>query len=137
MNSTLNNNISFDHQTTVNSYYNRDIMLNINNNNTIIKALQKLHYYNIDLDSEIRNITIDLLLKKISDELKSNWNSEIKNKTINDLLSNNDRVLSDNEYIQLISRYNRSLVLSRHINSSNTVDLYNDLTLDELNYLGF
>jgi len=136
MNSNLNNNI-LDHQSTVNSYYNRDITLNINNNNTIIKSLKKLQYYNIDLDTEIKNITLNLLLKKISDVLKSNWNSGIKNKTINNLLSDNVRILYDSEYISLMNRHNRALQLFRHVNSSDTFDFYNDLSMDELNYLGF
>lgn len=128
-------NIGYDHQTTVNSYYNRDVQLNLNNNNTIIKSLKKLGYYNIDLDTETKHLSLSLLLQKIHNELTSNWESQIKNKTLSELLSNN--VYTDQRYTYLITKHNRSLVLSEYINSTDTFDFYNNLTLKELNYLGY
>ena len=125
-----NNLIGNDRLTTVNAYYLRNLEMNINNNNNIIKSLKKLGYYNLDVEEEYKRYYIDTLFKKIDNELSNNWDSSIKNKTINDLMS-------DNIDPSLTSRIDRSNILSKYLNKDDTLDFYNDLTLEELNYLGY
>lgn len=126
MNPELENN----HQSIVNLYYSRDIESNLNNSQTIIKALTKLGYYNINIQSELYDYYLDSLLVKIKNELKNNWNSSIRNKTLNDLITYEASP-------SLISRIERANVLSVYLTKEDTFDFYNSLTLEELNYLGY
>jgi len=127
MNSDTENN---DHPYIVNLYYLRDIEMNLNNSETINTALVKLGYYNIDVQSEINKFLLESLITKITNELKDNWDSPIKNKTLNELLTNELNPL-------LIERIERWNTLSKYLTKNDTFDFYNNLTLNELNYLGY
>ena len=118
------------HQSLVNLYYSRDLEMNLNNSQTILKALIKLKYYNIDIQSELNNFYLESLLDKIKNELKNNWNSSIKNKTLNELLTFDSSP-------ELIRRIERSHILSEYLTKTDTFDFYNSLTLKELEYLGY
>ncbi len=119
-----------DHQTLVNMYYSRDQEMNINNSDTILKALIKLKYYNINIEDELNKFRLDMLLNKIRNELESNWNSSIKNKTLNEIITNE----TSPELIHCIERSN---TLSTYLTKDDTLDFYNSLTFDELSYLGY
>ena len=122
--------IGIDRLNTVNAYYHRDNVLNVNNNENIIKCLKKLDYYNLNIDIEIRKNYIDTLLKKIGNELSTNWDSSIKNKTINELIVYEIDQL-------LVNKIDRSNYLSKYLDKNDLFDFYNDLTLEELQYLGY
>ncbi len=79
-----------DHAKLVDMYYSRNINMNINNNETIIKAIKKLGY----------NIEIEITKKQKNDD----------------------------------TRYK---TLSKFLNDDDTLDFYNNLTLEELEYLGY
>ena len=112
-------------------YYDRDKHMNINNNNHIHKSLRKLGYYNINKDDEDKKLYIDQLSKKIINEFDNDWKVTIKNKTINDFLPFNDVNPS------LTNRIERSIILSKHLDKDDTLEFYNDLTQEELEYLGY
>ena len=111
-------------------YYSRDLEMNINNSDTILKALVKLKYYNIDIEAEINKFKLDKLLIKIRNELESNWNSSIKNKTLNEIFTNESSP-------ELVHRIERANTLSTYLTKDDTLDFYNSLTIDELAYLGY
>ena len=119
-----------DHQTLVNMYYSRDQEMNINNSDTILKALVKLQYYNINVEAELNKYKLDKLLTKIRNELESNWDSSIKNKTLNEIFTNDTST-------ELTYRIERANALSSFLNKNDTLDFYNSLTIDELVYLGY
>lgn len=114
----------------VNMYYLRDIELNLNNQDTIRKALQKLGYYNIDIQTELFNSYLEALITKIRNELTSNRDSPIRNKTINEIM-----VYESNP--ALMYRFERANILAPFLTHTDTFDFYNNLTLEELNYLGY
>jgi len=131
MSSLDHNLIGIDHSTTVNIYYLRDVQMNNNNNETIINALKKLGYYNIDsvlIDHQINN-----LLLKIKNELNNDFHSSIRNKTLNEIITNEYNM---NEP-QFSRRIERSNLLSHCLSKNDTLDFYNSLTLEELLYLGY
>lgn len=119
-----------NHIDLVNYYYSRDKDMNINNNTTIIKALKKLKYYNIDVNNELRHSNIEKLVNKISNELNNNFESSILNKTIQELMINEPDP-------SLNFRLIRSVELNNYINKEDTLDFYNNLSCDELEYLGY
>ena len=122
-----------DYQTRVNMvniYYLRDIELNLNNQDTIRKALQKLRYYNIDIQTELFNSYLEALITKIRNELTSNRNSPIRNKTINEII-----VYESNQ--ALMYRFERANTLSPFLTHTDTFEFYNNLTLEEIYYLGY
>lgn len=122
--------IGIDQLNTAYAYYDRDCKMHLNSNNNIRKSLKKLGYYNLNKDNEDKKLYINTLSKKIN-ELDDNWKSTIKDKTINDFLPYNDA----NE--SLMNRFERSRVLSKHLDKKDTLEFYNDLTLEELEYLGY
>jgi len=76
-NTTLNHDLlGIDRNTTVNIYYLRDNQMNVNNNETIVKALKKLGYYDIESDSITRKI--NNLLLKIKNELTNDFHSTLE-----------------------------------------------------------
>ena len=115
---------------TVDTFYKRDNLMNINGNNQIINSLKKLGYYNIDQNNECNNYISNFVLSKTKDMDKT--------KTINKLF---DEFKESTEYKNFVhninSRIGRALVLSSFINSNDTLNFYNALTLEELNYLGY
>ena len=80
-----------DHNKLVDMYYTRNIQMNINNNNTIIKAIEKLGY-NININKRPKH---------------------------------------------LISNYSRIKFLSVFLQDTDTLEFYNNLTIEELEYLGY
>jgi len=135
MNSSFDHNlIGTDHNTTINIYYLRDVQMDSNNNETIISALKKLGYYNIDIDSDRIKFKIDNLLLKIKNELSNDFQSSIRNKTLNEILTN--EYTNEHESF-LAKRIERSNLLSHFLTKNDTYDFYNSLTLDELGYLGY
>jgi hypothetical protein len=130
--------VGIDHKTTIDAYYKRDIDMELNNSDTVIKALTKLNYYNINYDNENKNYFLKKLTNILTDELYLNWNSDIKNKTINQILddikeSKDYSIFNDN----LNYRINRNLQLEEYIQCIDIYYFYNALTLQELNYLGY
>lgn len=118
------------HADFVSEYYIRDNETELNNNSTIIKAMVKLGYYNINLDKEINNYYIDKVLEKIKNELTTNFNSNVRNKTLNELINFDIDPA-------IIVRYNRSMELLNFLDKTDTYDFYNSLTINELEYLGY
>lgn len=118
------------HTDLVSEYYIRDNEMELNNNSTIIKAMVKLRYYNINLDKEINNYYIDKVLEKIKNELTTNFNSNVRNKTLNELINFDVDPA-------IIVRYNRSMELFNFLDKTDTYDFYNSLTINELEYLGY
>ena len=115
---------------TVDTYYKRDELMNINGSNQIIHSLKKLGYYNIDQNFECNKYIIDSLM----------LNSKILDKTKTlDKLSNEFKETTEykNFLNNINSRIGRALVLSSFINSNDTLNFYNALTLEELNYLDY
>ena len=115
---------------TVDTYYKRDELMNINGSNQIIHSLKKLGYYNIDQNFECNRYIIDSLM----------LNSKIldKTKTLNKLCDEFKETTEYKKFLNNInSRIGRALVLSSFINSNDTLNFYNALTLEELNYLGY
>lgn len=115
---------------TVDTYYKRDELMNINGSNQIIHSLKKLGYYNIDQNFECNKYIMDSLM----------LNSKILDKTKTlDKLSNEFKETTEykNFLNNINSRIGRALVLSSFINSNDTLNFYNALTLEELNYLDY
>ena len=130
--------VGIDHKTTIDAYYKRDVDMELNNSDTVIKAIKKLNYYNINYDNENKNYFLKKLTNILTDELYLNWNSDIKNKTINQILddikeSKDYSIFNDN----LNYRINRNLQLEEYIQCIDIYYFYNALTLQELNYLGY
>ena len=119
-----------NHQTLVNMYYSRDLEMNLNSSNSILKALIKLGYYNIDYEAEFNKFKLETLLTKIKNELSSNWNSSIKTKTLNEIFTNETSP-------ELTYRLERSNLLSNFLTYNDTLEFYNNLTIKELEYLGY
>jgi hypothetical protein len=104
--------------------------MNINNSDTILKALIKLKYYNINIEAELNKFKLDKLLIKIRNELENNWDSSIRNKTLNEIFTNETSP-------ELINRIERADTLSVYLTKDDTLDFYNSLSIDELVYLGY
>ena len=124
--------IGIDRDITINAYYNRDKEMSLNNQ--IIQHLTKLEYYNIDSVSENKKFLNYMLRKTISVDTDND------NTTVNDLIN---QIKTSEEYRSfqnnLSLRITRSIQLSGHINSmqNDCLEFYKNLTLDELNYLGY
>lgn len=115
---------------TIDSYCKRDNVMNINSNDQIVNSLKKLGYYNIDQNFECNRYIIDSLMLD-SKNLD-------KTKTINKLSEEFKETTKYKTFVHNInSRIGRALVLSSFINSGNSNNFYNALTLEELNYLGW
>jgi len=125
-----NSHETYDRQTLINLYYSRDLEMDINNTQTIINALSKLGYYNINTQTELYNFYLESLITKIKNEFKNSWSSSIRNKTINELLTINSNPA-------LMARIERSHNLSCFLTAIDTFEFYNNLTLEELNYIGY
>ena len=115
---------------TVDTYYKRDVVMNINGCDQIINSLKKLGYYNIDQNFECNRYIIDSLMLD-SKNLD-------KTKTIDKLSEEFKETTKYKTFVHNInSRIGRALVLSSFINSNDTLNFYNALTLEELNFLGY
>ena len=115
---------------TIDTYYKRDALMNINGSDHIINSLKKLGYYNIDQNFECNRYIIDSLMLD-SKNLD-------KTKTIDKLSEEFKETTKYKTFVHHInSRIGRALVLSSFINSNDTLNFYNALTLEELNYLGY
>jgi hypothetical protein len=115
---------------TIDTYYKRDALMNINGSDHIINSLKKLGYYNIDQNFECNRYIIDSLMLD-SKNLD-------KTKTIDKLSEEFKETTKYKTFVHNInSRIGRALVLSSFINSNDTLNFYNALTLEELNFLGY
>jgi hypothetical protein len=126
--------VGIDLNSTINAYYQRDISMNLNNANTIIKHLRKLGYYNINL-----NVEEELYLKfQIINWVKNNSCLLSANVTLNDIIS---QIKNSEDYMhyrdKLYSKIERTNNLCRFISSTDTYEFYSALTLNELNYIGY
>ena len=121
------------HEELTNSYYNRDIEYNINNNNTIIRSLSKLGYLNFNLNDEIRNVEQRMLKKYIDNNYQHVYNQSVSN--IINMIKQTDEYT--NYMNQLNGKLGRSIILSRFINDFDTNNFYKSLTVAELEYIGF
>jgi hypothetical protein len=127
---------------TVQAYTNRDIYLNINYNTQIINSLKKLNYYNLaeSVPRTLHAFKIKKLNILIAASLENEFNNMIRAQTINELLN---LIEESEDYIayqsRLQNRVERSDLLMVYINQidENIFDFYNELTLEELNILGY
>lgn len=128
--------IGVDHDTTVQAYLERDSSMNLDPNVQILKSLQKLGYYNINVTQEQKTFLIEHLCKNLKLELTNNWNIAAN-------LDAHSQILNtlDPDYQKFLDGVNkrivRSMVLSKYIGSGNTSGFYHALTLDELSYVGY
>jgi hypothetical protein len=115
---------------TIDTYYKRDLLMNINGCDHIINSLKKLRYYNIDQNFECNKFIIESLM------LNSKYLE--KTKTIDKLADEFKETAEYKNFLHNINlRIGRALVLSSFINSNDILNFYNALTLEELNYLGY
>ncbi len=126
---TINNAlIGIEKDYTVQAYIARDKSMNFNPNEQIIFSLSKLGYYNINAQYEINKFLNNKLFILPLDTTK----------TINEIY---DTIMTTNEYKTFIDNLNnnigRSFYLSKYIDSSDLEGFYNDLTLEELSYIGW
>ena len=136
----LNNELSNIDKTSIISFlYKRDLVKNYFPQNQIIKYMNQLNYYNIDISKESNTYLISNLNKILLLELNNDMNSHIKFKTVDDILN---LIKESNDYKCFISNINykieRAFVLSKYITDCNNVlNFYNALTLEELNKLNY
>ena len=109
-------------------YYTRDLKMNINNNETIIKHLKKLGYYNFNIEKELYDYHLNILLNKIKNDPQLKWYPGAKNITLNINIEENKTITSI---------ANRADVLMKYSFDTDTFSFYNNLTLDELESLGY
>ena len=134
--------IGVDKMVTVQAYTNRDIYLNINYNTQIINSLKKLNYYNLaeSVPRTLHAFKIKKLNILIAASLENEFNNIIRAQTIEELLN---LIEVSEDYIayqsRLQNRVERSDLLMVYINQidENIFDFYNELTLEELNILGY
>lgn len=116
-------------------YYDRDIRLNINNNQTIINAMKKLGYLNFNYNDEVVKYERLLLQNYINNNYRNSINVNMK---INDILNNIKQTNEYHNFIeQLNNRLNKSIIFSKYINDNDTKEFYQSLTIEELEILGF
>jgi hypothetical protein len=110
-----------------NSYYKRDCELQVIPKDTILKALKKLGYFNVDRSIEEKKyITAEIKQKKFElEELPS--------------LAQNIRESNSFKKFQkhITFRIERGNQLSHYIHKPKLDDFYKSLTINELNYLGY
>ena len=129
--------IGVDKDVTVHAYYNRDILLNVDYNTQIINSIKKLGYYNFagGIAQKLRDFKIKKLNILISTSLDI-----IRERTIDELLNS---IEESEDYIifqsNLENRIGRSHLLMSFVNQidENILNFYNELTLEELNILGY
>jgi len=126
--------IGLDKINTVNAYYMRDVTMNMNNTEHVVQSLKKLCYYGIN-----ENIEEEAYIKsKIISWIKTNSYSNIINTNLSDFISD---VRNSSDFLKfkdrLAQRIERSNNLNLHINDTDTYNFYSNLTLEELNYLGY
>ena len=134
--------IGVDKASTVQAYYNRDVFLQVNHTTQIVDSLKKLGYYNLAERAvhELQTFKIKKLIYLVSTSLRTNYNDGIRERTIDELLYSieelNDFVIFQNE---LNVKVERSEALKLHVNliDVNILNFYDDLTLEELNILGY
>jgi len=118
-----------DKNELINMYLERDNNLKLNPSDQILSYLQKLGYYNINVDNELDNI-ISFRYKTNLDNLKNTSFNEYKNS-----------FLETDEYnkmkLNIYEKINRSMILSKFIGTSLVKDFYNKCNYDELVYLGY
>jgi hypothetical protein len=131
---SVNTLIGLDKTATVNAYYERDERMNVNAPNTIINALKKMGYYMIDDKSEEEMY----IRRHIIEYIKSNVYSDIIKMSFSDII---EEITRNVDYVKfknyLSARVTRSHELSIYTNDAKTYDFYSNLTLEELNYLGY
>lgn len=126
--------IGVDKTNTVNAYYQRDLNMNLNNTNTIIKNLQKLDYLNLNINVEEEKFLKSKLILKV----KNNPLDVFFKENIHNIIT---EFKNTNDYGNFIERLNyrleRANVLNCFYNDTDIYNFYSALTLDELNYLGY
>jgi hypothetical protein len=120
-------------QNIIESYYNRDITLNINPKLNIIKHMNKLNYKFINKSNILSLYLNDCYISDIK------WFIIDPSKTsYNEWLSTFQKTTKyDNLIKQIDYRIKRSIELSRFIGSDKIIDFYNNCTIEELTYLGY
>lgn len=130
--------IGIDKNHTVNAFYIRDKLMNLNTNFQIINSMKKLGYYSIDITVETKKFILDNIAKKIIIELNNNWDSSIKSKTIDDIIVEIKESLDYKLFIVMLNKkIGRAMELSKFVNYTDTCDFYNGLTLEELQFIGY
>jgi hypothetical protein len=114
-------------------YIERDAKLQLIPEETIIKHLKKLNYYNIDIENLKNNFIKNYLI----DEIKNNNYCLDNNYYI--IITKLSTILDSDKYKKYIKYLNycveRSNILINYINNIN--NFYNNCTNDELLYLGY
>ena len=120
--------IGIEKDYTVQAYLKRDKSMNLIPNEQIIYSLSKLGYYNINVQFEINKFLNNKLFNLPLDT----------SKTIDEIYQD---IMKTDEYTKFWNNLNtnigRSMCLSKYIDSSDIEGFYNDLTIDELNYIGW
>lgn len=130
--------IGIDKNHTVNAFYIRDKLMNLNTNFQIINTMKKLGYYNIDIIVETKKFILDNIAKKIIIELNNNWDSSIKSKTVDNIIVEIKESLDYKLFIVMLNKkIGRAMELSKFVNYTDTCDFYNGLTLEELQFIGY
>lgn len=119
---------------TINAYYLRDLATGIVNANPIVSSLKKLGYLDIDVKREEETFMKGKIISWIAG---SNY-ANIENIKFTDLITN---IKATQDYALFTERTNqriqRSNELNKYINITDTYEFYSNLTLDELNILGY
>jgi hypothetical protein len=124
----------FDKESLAGEYYLRDKNMGANNSKTILDSMKKLGYYNIDSKTReetfIKNQILGYLKGKSYEEFTTSnlifLTESIKHSE--DFLKYKKRILLDIE---------RSKELSKYLEETDTQKFYQNLTIEELNYLGY
>lgn len=120
--------IGIEKDYTVQAYLKRDKSMNLIPNEQILYSLSKLGYYNINVQYQINKFLNNKLFHLPLDT----------SKTIDEIYQ---EIMKTDEYTIFWNNLNKSIgramCLSKYINSSDIEGFYNDLTIDELNYIGW
>jgi hypothetical protein len=114
-------------QSLAEMYYERDVSMNLNPNQSIYLSLKKLRYIEIDEKKDENDFKVFLFKKYLKDYNKLD---EYK-----DAVDNSDELVKYRENRKLSKE--RGNFLSKFLNSDDNKRFYESLTDDELEYIGY
>jgi hypothetical protein len=118
------------HDILINLYYKRDCVMGLNQKKHINNSLSKLGYLNINTDDEINKH-----IARLFDSATFLGNPDM---SFNDFKKSYMEGKDFTDYMyKLYSRMNRSMVLSKYIDTDDTKSFYKSCTIHELCCLGY
>lgn len=111
----------------IDAYVTRDEVMELNPVYTIQKALQKLKYLNVDMNSEVQVYIKEHITAILREDA-----------TVRELM---DEIKETDKFYQFFNhlkhRVERSILLSKFLDTNNIEEFYSSLTFEELVYLGY